>query len=260
MFCMGADVSSNNKIYGGSMKNFVIATVSAVALLGAAAHADEKSPEMKEIQNPAQEKIAEVQSAPHVKHHKHHAHHKHHGHHKHHKHHKHHGHHGHMHQGHPLAVYVNYPLVNVAAFCARPCEYYEGFPYVWHEGYFWYPHEHGEMFVGYTPPYVRGSYWYPSRLHPHMVYVDKHDMMPHEIYPVPMGSHEGAMHMHKHKHHHAHQHPHHMAKVKHHAKAMPMGEVQPAAAQPHPQPQPHPQAMPMEATNPAAPQAQPMQK
>jgi hypothetical protein len=37
-----------------------------------------------------------------------------------------------------------------------------------------------------------------------------------------------------------------------------MREVQPTAAQPQQQPQP--QAMPMEAINPAAPQAQPMQK
>ena len=168
------------------MKNFVIATVSVIALLGAA-NAAEKTSEMKEV-TPAHMMGAKKEAHPM---------------HRAHKHHKHHMRHGHMRHGHALAVYVNYPPVNVAAFSACPCEYYQGnqeHAYIYHEGYFWYPHAHAEMLVGYAPHHMHGSYWYPSRMHPHAVYIDQHNMMPHEIYPVPMGAHHGMKH-HAHKHH-----------------------------------------------------------
>lgn len=176
------------------MKSFVIATVSVFALLGAA-NAEEKAAEMNKESKPAHTMEGKEHCPPHLKHHKHH------------KHHGHHGHKGHMRQGHALAVYVNYPLLNVAAFSECPCEYYEGnqaHPYIWHEGYFWYPHAQADVLLGYTPHHMHGSYWYPSRVHPHTVYIDQQNMMPHEIYPVQMGSHDGAVVGHKkhHRHHH----------------------------------------------------------
>lgn len=185
------------------MKNFVIATVSAVALLGSYANATTEGTTSKAKEAaPVHQKVDGKKAAHHGQHaHKHHAH-KHHG----------HRHHAHKHDGHALAVFVNYPLVNVAAFSACPCEYYQSnkeHAYIWHEGYFWYPHSHAGMLPGYTPHQLHGSFWYPSRLHPHMVYIDRQNMMPHEVYPVQIGSqHEGGVH-----HHH-----HHKGKMKHHGK------------------------------------------
>lgn len=198
---MDANVSSNNKIDGGSMKNFVIATASVVALLSAA-HAEEKSNEMTQSETyTVQTKEKESRPATHKRHaHKRHRHHKH-------------AHRGHGHPG-PLAVFVNYPPVNPAAFSACACEYYQGkqeCPYVYHEGYYWYPHARAELLAGYTPQFVRGSYWYPSRLHPHAIYIDKQNMMPHEVYPVQIGEHMGKMHKHR---------AHHKGHMKHHGKAM----------------------------------------
>jgi hypothetical protein len=200
----------NNKIYGGSMKNFVITTVSVFALLGNAyanVDAQEKSAEMKEAAPAPAHEMAGKKAA-------------HHGHRAHHGHHKHHGH--HAHQGHrPLAVYVNYPPVSLEAFSACPCEYYQGnqeYQYVWHEGYFWYPHPHAGLVPGYTPPFVRGQHWYASRSHPHQIYVDRQDMSRHDLMPVHIGDHpQGAMHRHGH--------PHHKGKKAHHAgKKMTRGE------------------------------------
>ena len=216
------------------MKNFVITTVSVFALLGAANAQEARLETMKE------ERAAHVMEGkencpPHHKHRKAH------------KHHKHHAHRGHAQQQGALAVRVNFPPVNVSTFSACPCEYYQDnkdYGYVWHEGYFYYPQPHGEMLPGYTPCQREGSFWYPSRLHPHAVYVDKQNMMPHEVYPVEEAN-WGAMH-HGHKHH-GHKHhgmkhhgmKHHGIKhhgMKHHAPAhaaheMPMDQGMPAHKQ-----------------------------
>ncbi|MBI2707821.1 MAG: hypothetical protein HYX35_05890 [Proteobacteria bacterium] len=45
-------------------------------------------------------------------------------------------------------------------------------PYVYHGGYFWYPHTQSTVLPGYTPSYWNGAYWYASRMHPHMLYID----------------------------------------------------------------------------------------
>lgn len=210
------------------MKNFVIATVSVFALLSAANAAEEKAPETMTEGKPAMEG---KECPPHHKHPKHHGH-KHHGH-------KHHGHRGSMHQHHALAVYVNYPLLDVAAFSACQQEYYQGnqaYGYIWHEGYFWYPQMHADLLVGYTPHYMHGYHWYPSRVHPHAVYVDKQSMMPHEIYPVQVGAHGGEMMMKEHRHH------------KHHHKGKKMHSAQGAPVAP----KMHKEAVPMEKVKPAS--------
>jgi len=117
-------------------------------------------------------------AAPHAKHHGHHA--KHHGHHV--KHHgKHHAKH-HTHMGHPQypnqadigGVFVTFPPMDLGDTC-RP-EFYAGrteCPYVYHGGYFWYPHINATMLRGYTPSLLRGMYWYPSYMHPYAVYTQK---------------------------------------------------------------------------------------
>ncbi|MBA3813847.1 MAG: hypothetical protein H0X26_05070 [Alphaproteobacteria bacterium] len=209
------------------MKNFVIATVSAIALLGNAyanVDAHKKSTEMKE--GASAHEMARKENGPH--HHKHHAH-KHHGH----KHaHRFHGHHG----QHALAVYVNYPLVNAPAFNACQREYYQGNQehcYIWHEGYFWYPHAQANMLPGYTAHSQHGAYWYPSQAHPHKVYIDRENMTPHEVYPVQIGSermqnrdhHRGHKGMHKHGHHHKAKKAHHHADKKMHKAPAAHGEM-----------------------------------
>lgn len=218
------------------MKYFVIATVSAVALLGNAyanVGTQENTAETKKV-------AAAHEMAAQPAHHMHHAH-KHHAH-KHH-HHKHH-HRFHGHHGHALAVYVNYPLVNVPVFNACQPEFYQGnkeHAYIWHEGYFWYPHAHGEMIPGYRAHFMHGAYWYPSQLHPHKIYIDKETMAPHAVYPVQIGTenmhHRAHKGMHKHRHHHHKAKKHHHAakkeqmKVEHHAaEAMPKEEGMAPAA------------------------------
>jgi len=181
------------------MKNFVIASVSMLAFLGAAnAHEGKHHKE-------------------HAKHHMHkgaHAHHMH-------KHYKHHTHHV-AHR--PLWVAVNYPPVCPQALTACPCAYYQGnqaFAYVYHEGYYWYPHTRADLLAGYTPHHIRGSYWYPSRVHPHAVYVEGAAIMHHDLYPVTeakmphhMGKHHGKKHHATHPMHHIKQPQHHEGKPK----------------------------------------------
>lgn len=206
------------------MKNFVIATVSAVALLSTAATAEENSATMlKEV---VHQKAAEHH---HVQHHQK-------------KHYKGKHHHKHVDRGHhggPLAVYVNYPPLNIAAFSACPCEYYQGnqeYRYIYHEGYYWYPQMNATLLVGYNPHYMLGYYWYPSRLHPHAVYVEMQSPLHPSLYPMPMGM-GGTMHhgMHKHhgkRHHHAHHRHHGAAKhhgAAHHGTKAPMAPMHPAA-------------------------------
>jgi hypothetical protein len=210
------------------MKNFVIATVSAVALLSTAAIAEENSATMmKEVH----QKAGEHCPSHHKKHHHAKMHHK--G--------KHHHHVDRGHRGGPLAVYVNYPPLNVAAFSACPCEYYQGNQacgYIYHEGYYWYPQMRADLLIGYQPHQMQGQYWYPSRLHPHAVYVEMQSPMHPTLYAVPIEM-AGTMHhgMHKHhgkKHHRAHHKHHgHPAAVKHHSAAhhgatAPMAPMHPA--------------------------------
>ncbi len=93
---------------------------------------------------------------------KHHAHKK--QHHKHHPHHK-----------APVAPraegHVTFPPAqgcNLEYYCCGASNY----PYVYHGGYFWYPQSEATALAGYTPSYWNGSYWYASRMHPHMLYVE----------------------------------------------------------------------------------------
>lgn len=165
------------------MKNFVITAVSAAALLGAAAaNAQEKTAEAQNTPAPAvatpAEKAAPKAECP-VKRKK-----------------------AMKHRSkqaraaRALAVYVNYPPVDLCAFNACPCEYYQGnqgYGYIYHGGYYWYPHVHGQALAGYTPPYLHGSYWYPSRLHPHVMYIDGKGAIAHDLYPVEMGAGKKAL-------------------------------------------------------------------
>ncbi|MBX9785786.1 MAG: hypothetical protein K2Y08_00460 [Alphaproteobacteria bacterium] len=119
--------------------------------------------------------MAQHHGTPHAKHHGHHGEHpaKHHG--------KHHGKH-HPHMGHPQypnqanigGVFVTFPPMDLGDTC-RP-EFYTGrteCPYVYHGGYFWYPHVNATMLNGYTPSLLRGMYWYPSYMHPYAVYTQR---------------------------------------------------------------------------------------
>jgi hypothetical protein len=184
------------------MKNFVIATVSVVALLGVA-HAEEQvqiqqHPAPTIAEQKAAAPMAAQPAAPahkaaahHKAHHahKHHAEHCGHKHHKHHAHHRHHGHHRH-HMAHgALAVRVNFPPTCIPDTCQPTCyENMTGCDYMWHEGYFWYPHARADMLAGYAPYQRGGSYWYPSRLHPHAVYVEGQSFFHPELVPVEEGA------------------------------------------------------------------------
>ena len=71
-------------------------------------------------------------------------------------------------------VFVTFPPMDLGNTC-RP-EFYAGrteCPYVYHGGYFWYPHINATMLNGYTPSLLRGMYWYPSYMHPYAVYTQK---------------------------------------------------------------------------------------
>jgi Ni/Co efflux regulator RcnB len=210
------------------MKNFVIATVSAVALLSTAAIAEENSATM--LQEVAQHKAAEhhQKSGEHCSKHHHKKHHK--G-----KHHRHHVDRGHPGGGHPLWVAVNFPPVNVAAFSACPCEYYQGnqeFRYIYHEGYYWYPQMRADLLAGYQPCQVQGYYWYPSIIVPHAVYIENVSPFHPTLYPVQMGMGGAMPHGKMHKHHgKMHHRAHHAAKhhaAAHHGATAPMKPVHPA--------------------------------
>lgn len=67
-------------------------------------------------------------------------------------------------------LYITFPP-------AQGCnlEYYWGtaaYPYVYHGGYFWYPQAQANVLAGYNPAYWNGAYWYASRMHPHMLYIE----------------------------------------------------------------------------------------
>ena len=64
-------------------------------------------------------------------------------------------------------------------------EYYgevKEYPYVYYNGYFWYPKADATIVEGYTPTYWNGQYWYASRVHPHHVYVEKQNV----VYLIPV--------------------------------------------------------------------------
>ncbi|MBL8677384.1 MAG: hypothetical protein JNJ47_08250 [Alphaproteobacteria bacterium] len=124
---------------------------------------------------------------PHAQHHEPHA--KHLGEHKAGYHRKHHGKHS-ASMGHPQypnqadigGVFVTFPPMDLGDAC-RP-EFYAGrteCPYVYHGGYFWYPHINATMLEGYTPSLLRGMYWYPSYMHPYVVYAQKAPV----VYTIP---------------------------------------------------------------------------
>ena len=214
------------------MKNFVIATVSAVALLGTAAYAVEgPAHQMPQGAAPAHQMgehhAMKAEHCP--SHHRKKHHHK-----KHHKVHHKHRHVEHCGHGGPLHVRVNFPPYDVSAFSACPCEYYQGnqaCQYVYHDGYYWYPQTRADLWAGFRPINVRGSHWYPSILHPHAVYAEKQSPLHPILIPVEgevgMGSgpnslthcerhghhrHHGRHHARHHRHHHARHHA-----VRHHA-------------------------------------------
>jgi hypothetical protein len=100
-----------------------------------------------------------------------------------HKHHAHHHlhHHYHYYMGQPVEVYE----MLRQDYRRYPVEYYGGqstCPYRYHGGYFWYPHARDNMLRSYMPHAIEGRYWYPSRMHPHAVYVDRSPL----IYTHPL--------------------------------------------------------------------------
>lgn len=158
------------------MKNFIFATVSGLALsLSYAAVAKEAATTQAA---PAQQaEMMKVKPAP-----KHVAapHHKHHGHHK---------HHVAMSGATPTVegIYVAFPPLNDCGEQTCIPSYYAGnpdCPYQYHGGYFWYPQAKGDVLVGYNPYYHQGLYWYASRMHPHMVYVEKRGLV--FVHPYPL--------------------------------------------------------------------------
>ena len=104
----------------------------------------------------------------------------------------HHPRHHYMEPGHRVPVervYVTFPPINE---CGQPIlgpAYYWGnpqCPYLYHGGYFWYPHARADMLKGYTPYYDQRWYWYASRTHPHAVYIDRTPLAYTHPYPLHM--------------------------------------------------------------------------
>lgn len=96
--------------------------------------------------------------------------------------HKHHAHRHHYHHHHHYHYYS--PEEHL-----YEIEYYGGHlgcPYRYHGSYFWYPHPQGNLLRGYAPYLINGMYWYPSRMHPHAVYVERSPMV--LIHPFSMNA------------------------------------------------------------------------
>lgn len=181
------------------MKNIVLAAVSVVALTavsGANAQNQPQTPSSETLPTmqhtpptsaSADSKMMKLQppaapSAPMMKHHA--------APHKataaHHKHHAKKAHHHKHHAGsayHPAdvgGVYITLPPMNPELYWGRTdC------PYLYHGGYFWYPHTRMDLLANYTPYGMGGRYWYPSHMHPHMVYINRTPLV--YTYPYPMG-------------------------------------------------------------------------
>jgi hypothetical protein len=176
------------------MKNFVLAAVSGIALIAATsvcAQGDDKkgvdkaapdatAPAAADVKAPAEKKAPVV--------HKHHgaAHHAHKGHHKpHHKHRRAEG------RTEIDGVFVTFPPVDARGVAVIVPEYYAGkkdCPYMYHGGYFWYPHTRADMMPGYTPHCANNACWYASYAHPHKVYIEGEKM----VFVLP-NSMDGAM-------------------------------------------------------------------
>ena len=175
------------------MKGIVLATVSCVALLTAANVVNAEDAAMVPAV-PAPSEKADSKAGPNatamknkvVAHKKqHHAHHPRAHHHP--RHHR-------MEPGYRVPVegiYVTFPPINE---CGQPTlgpAYYWGnpqCPYLYHGGYFWYPHARADMLRGYTPYYDQRWYWYPSRVHPHAVYIDRTPLVYTHPYPLHMAN------------------------------------------------------------------------
>lgn len=84
-------------------------------------------------------------------------------------------------------VYVTFPPMDVHGNPVCNPEYYWGktdCPYMYHGGYFWYPHSRADMLSDYVPYNAGGMYWYASYMHPHMVYAQRAPMA--YAYPYPL--------------------------------------------------------------------------
>lgn len=85
--------------------------------------------------------------------------------------HKHHAHKHHKHHARVNPVYVAFPPAQgcvVQDYCGTA-----SCPYVYHGGYFWYPHTQANLVLDYTPSQWNGNYWYASHHHPHVVYLNR---------------------------------------------------------------------------------------
>lgn len=182
------------------MKNFIFATVSGLALvLAYPALAEDAPAATPEASAPVADPAAAAPKAAAPLAHKSTAHH--------HKHaaHAHANAHHHHHKAHPMGhyaaevggVYVTFPPFDECGRQVCAPSYYWGNPeyaYQYHGGYFWYPHARGNLLPGYSPYNYQNMYWYASRMHPHMVYVDRAPLVfthPYAMYmPHPM---DGAM-------------------------------------------------------------------
>lgn len=176
------------------MKNLILAAVSVVALTAAsgvnaqdqnqtqapdtskmlelqAPAASDSSNKMMELHAPAaSSKIMKHKAAPHHKAHHHKKHH--------------HKHHPAGSAYHPIevdGVFITLPPMNPELYWGRgDC------PYIAHGGYFWYPHARADLLANYAPYGVGGRYWYPSYMHPHMVYIDRAPLV--YTYPYPLNA------------------------------------------------------------------------
>jgi opacity protein-like surface antigen len=166
------------------MKKVILAAVSGVALMGVAYAQDAKKAEAPASVDknmpakaavPAGNAAADAHKKP-AEHHHHKKHHKH--------------PHGDSGRTEIDGVYVTMP-VNVNGQIEFLPEYYAGqknYPYMYHGGYFWYPHAHNNVLQGYKPHCANNACWYASYTHPHMVYIQGENMV--AVHPYVM---DGAM-------------------------------------------------------------------
>lgn len=172
------------------MKNFVLAAVSGFALIAAtsvcAQGEDKKGDDVKASEKAVPEaadakgKASAKNAAPAHKHHVREGHHK--------PHHKpHHRHHRAEGRTEINGVFVTFPPVDARGVAVIVPEYYAGkrdCPYMYHGGYFWYPHTRADMMPGYTPHCANNACWYASYAHPHKVYIEGENMV--FVLPHPM--------------------------------------------------------------------------
>lgn len=165
------------------MKKVILAAISGAALISiSAVSADEKK--MEAPAPASMDKKMPTKEAMPLKHH--------------HAKHRHHHHHGMDGRTEIDGVYVTLP-VNVNGQIEFLPEYYVGnknFPYLYHGGYFWYPHARHDIIAGYVPHCANGRCWYASYVHPHMHYVQGENMvvvLPHRMDGVIFDGHNTPM-------------------------------------------------------------------